>query len=153
MQQTRFRNFEELAHHIGAEIGLSDWLRIDQARIDAFAQATGDLQWIHSDPVRAAAESPFGTTIAHGYLTLSLLAKFAQDTIACDGASMGLNYGLNLVRFTAPVPAGSRVRARFKLISADPTEQGVQVQLAATVEIEGQEKPACVAEMLARWYR
>lgn len=153
MIRAHFKSFDDARSHIGKEVAISEWQLIDQARVDEFARATGDFQWIHVDPERARRESPFGGTIAHGYLTLSLLAMFAQNTITCEGVRMGLNYGLNRVRFTAPVLVGSKLRARFKLLAVDNVDRGVQVQWAATVEIEGQEKPACVADMVARWYR
>ncbi|TAK85760.1 MAG: MaoC family dehydratase, partial [Aquabacterium sp.] len=137
---------------VGQEVAVSEWLDIEQSRVGLFADATGDHQWIHVDPQRAAAESPFGGTVAHGFLTLSLLAKFGMDCIRIDGVRMGINYGLNRVRFPAPVRVGSRVRGRFTLTSVEDIAGGVQVQWEATVDIEGQDKPACVAEMLARWY-
>jgi acyl dehydratase len=125
---------------------------IDQDRVNAFAQVTGDLQWIHVDVERARRESPFGGPIAHGYLTVSLLAKFAGECIAVDGVRLAVNYGLNRVRFAAPVKVGSRIRARFVLAAVDDIDGGAQLQWQATIEIEGGEKPACVAEMLTRWY-
>lgn len=137
---------------IGREVAVSEWLDVEQSRVGQFADATGDHQWIHVDPQRAAAESPFGGTVAHGFLTLSLLAKFAMDSIRIDGVRMGVNYGLNRVRFPSPVRVGSRLRGRFTLASVEDIPGGVQVQWEATVDIEGQDKPACVAEMLARWY-
>lgn len=143
---------DEVHRHVGQEVIVSEWLTIDQARIQRFAEATGDFQWIHVDPQRAAAESPFGAPVAHGFLTLSLLALFAQDNLRIEGLRMGINYGLNRVRFPAPVRVGSRVRGRFVLQSVDDIEGGMQVQWQATVDIEGQDKPACVAEMLSRWY-
>ncbi len=139
--------------NVGDEFGPSDWLEIDQERIDRFAAATGDDQWIHVDPEKAA-EGPFGTTIAHGFLTLSLIVKFLYETRpADDGFRMGLNYGVNRVRFPAPVPVGSRIRGRFKILEVTDVEGGVQVVTEATVEREGQEKPVCVAEMVSRHYR
>lgn len=153
MIQAHFESVEDARKHIDHEVAISDWLTIDQARIDRFAEATGDFQWIHVDAQRAKQESPFGATIAHGYLTLTLLSKFSQDCISCAGIRMALNYGMNRIRFTAPVKAGSRVRARFKLVAVDDVEGGAQVQLAATVDIEGQDKPACVADLVVRWYR
>jgi acyl dehydratase len=136
----------------GLEVGPSEWREIEQSRIDAFAGATDDHQWIHVDPERAAA-GPFATTIAHGYLTLSLLVPFAYDLLPVEDASAGINYGLNRVRFPAPVPVGSRIRARFRVEDVAEVEGGVQVTLAATVEREGSEKPVCVAELLFRYYR
>ncbi len=135
----------------GLELGPSEWKEIAQQRIDAFAEATEDHQWIHVDPERAAA-GPFGTTIGHGYLTLSLLVPFAYELLPVEGG-MALNYGLDRVRFPAPVPVGSRVRARFRVEDVTEVEGGVQVKLAATVEREGHDKPVCVAELLFRYYR
>ncbi|WP_119153256.1 MaoC family dehydratase [Caldimonas tepidiphila] len=146
-------DISSLRQRIGQDIATSDWLLVDQARIDAFAAATGDMQWIHTDVERARRESPFGTTVAHGYLTLSLLATFAQQCIRPEGIRLGLNYGLNRVRFPTPVPAGSRVRARFALQQIEDIEGGVQLCWLATVELEGSAKPACVAEVLSRWMR
>jgi acyl dehydratase len=143
---------------IGTEIHCGPWLEIDQQRIDAFAAATGDLQWIHTDPVRAGAESPYGTTIAHGYLTLSLLPFLTESNApgfferAYPGMRLRLNYGLNRVRFPAPVPAGSRIRAHTTVSGVEQIGGGVQFTYLITVEIDGNEKPACVAEFLARVY-
>ncbi len=142
----------DLQARVGQEVAVSDWLEITQQRIDQFAAATGDQQWIHVDAARAAKESPFGGTIAHGYLTLSLLARFAQESIAIGNIRMAVNYGLNRVRFTAPVRSGKRVRAHFKLAAYDEIDGGVQLTWHATVEIEGSEKPACIAETISRWY-
>lgn len=151
MPVTQIESVEALRRLQGQEVATSDWLLIDQARIQAFADATGDHQWIHVDVERARRESPFGAPVAHGYLTLSLLAKFAQDSIRPPQVRMGLNYGLNRVRFMSPVPAGSRIRARFTLQSIEDIPGGVQLTWQATIDIDGQDKPACVAEMLARW--
>lgn len=143
---------------IGTEIHCGPWLEIDQRRIDAFAAATGDLQWIHTDPQRAAAESPYGATIAHGYLTLSLLPYLTESNApgfferTYPGMRLRLNYGLDRVRFPAPVPAGSRVRARTVLKGLEEVSGGVQFAYLITVEIDGTQKPACVAEFLARVY-
>lgn len=152
MPKTQFANLDELKARRGQEIAVSDWLTIEQERINLFAEATGDHQWIHVDVERAKRESPFKAPIAHGYLTLSLLAKFSQESIGMGGVRMGINYGLNKVRFTSPVRVGSRVRAHFSLKEWEAIEGGVQFTWTATVEIEGQDKPACVAEMLSRWY-
>lgn len=150
-----------IAHYlpkIGTEIHCGPWLEIDQQRIDAFAAATGDLQWIHTDPERAAKESPYGTTIAHGYLTLSLLPFLTESNApgfferTYPGMRLRLNYGLDRVRFPAPVPAGSRIRARTTLNGMEQAGGGVQFSYLITVEIDGSEKPACVAEFLARVY-
>lgn len=133
----------------GQELGVSDWVVVDQARIQAFADATGDHQWIHLDAARAAAESPYKTTVAHGFLTLSLLPMLAAQAFKVEGVAATINYGLNRVRFPAPAPAGSRLRGRFRLL--DVVDQGGRRHLAtvaATVEVEGQARPACVAESL-----
>jgi acyl dehydratase len=138
---------------VGDEFGPSDWLEITQERIDRFADATDDHQWIHVDPEQAA-EGPFGTTIAHGFLTLSLLVRFWYEVgSAFEGYTMGINYGLNKVRFPSPVPVGSRVRARFTLAFVEEIENGVQYVLNAVAEREGQEKPVCAAELVFRQYR
>jgi acyl dehydratase len=137
---------------VGREL-LSDWFEIDQARIDEFARATDDGQWIHVDPERAAA-GPFGTTIAHGFLTLSLVVPlFEQALPPLEGYGMTLNYGLNRVRFTAPVPVGSRIRGRFTVEEIEDVAHGEQARVAITIELEEQEKPACVAEALFRFLR
>src|SRR5215218_6610137 len=127
---------------VGQELGVGPWFEITQERVNAFAEATGDHQWIHIDPERAA-KGPFGTTIAHGYLTLSLLPVLAQGVTTVEGVRMGVNYGLNKVRFPAPVPAGSRVRARFELLSVEDIEGGAQLVSRVTVEREGGDKPVC----------
>lgn len=143
---------------VGTEIHCGPWLEIDQERIDAFAAATGDLQWIHTDPERAAQESPYGTTIAHGYLTLSLLPLLTESNAPgffeknYPGMRLRLNYGLNRLRFPAPVPAGSRIRAHTTVNAVEAIGNCVQFTYLITVEIEGNEKPACVAEFLARVY-
>ena len=134
----------------GERFGPSSWIEITQEKIDAFADATGDHQWIHVDPERAAA-GPFGTTIGHGYLTLSLLPVASYEVVPRHGR-MGINYGLNRVRFPAPVPVGSRLRASFEVVSVDEIDGGAQVTMAATVEREGGEKPVCVAEVVFRYY-
>ncbi|QIQ05545.1 MaoC family dehydratase [Streptomyces liangshanensis] len=146
-----FTSAEELRAGVGEQLGHSDWLEIDQKRIDLFADATGDHQWIHVDPVRAAA-GPFGTTIAHGYLTLSLLPVFVPQIIAVENVTMGVNYGTNKVRFPAPVPVGSRLRASAVLRSVEEAGGGVQVTALVTVEREGGTKPVCVAESVSRYY-
>lgn len=153
MSKTTFSSLDELRALTGQEVAVTDWVLIDQARINQFAQATGDHQWIHVDPDRAARESPFGATVAHGFLTLSLIAEFLQSSLGCQGVRMGVNYGLNKVRFTSPVKVDSRVRGRATLLTVeDLPDQAVQMAWSVTVEIEGQVKPACVAELLARWY-
>lgn len=157
MAKITIKNPEELKQWVGKEVATSDWLTVDQDRIDRFADATGDHQWIHVDPARAQRESPFGAAIAHGFLTLSLLSKFLGDSIAFASARMGVNYGLNRVRFTAPVPVGARVRARLRLRQLediDPQGQthGVQMTWDVTLEREGSDKPCLVAEWLTRRY-
>lgn len=146
-----YARLADLQALVGHQVACSDWVLVDQARIDAFAQATGDHQWIHTDPLRAAA-GPFGATVAHGFLTLSLIPLFAEQSLAVDDVRMGVNYGLNRVRFTAPVRAGSRLRGRFKLLSYEPLEGGAQLTMEVSIEIEGGGKPACVAESLSRRY-
>ncbi|MFD0418193.1 MaoC family dehydratase [Streptomyces sp. NPDC127108] len=147
-----FTSAEELRAAVGEQLGHSDWLAVDQKRIDLFADATGDHQWIHVDPERAAA-GPFGTTIAHGYLTLSLLPVLVPQVLRVEGMKMGLNYGTNKVRFPSPVPVGSRVRGTAVLTSVEETKDGgVQVTAAVTVEREDGDKPACVAESVSRYY-
>jgi acyl dehydratase len=141
-----------LQERIGQEVATSDWLEVTQEQIDQFADATSDRQWIHVDPERAAAESPFNTTIAHGFLTLSLLSTLIHDAIQFTGVRMAINYGLNRVRFVAPVKSGSRIRARFLPLVLDEVDGGVQVTWQATVERERGDKPACVAEWIVRYY-
>jgi len=137
---------------VGQELGVSDWLTVDQARIDAFAEATGDHQWIHVDAGRAAS-GPFGTTVAHGLLTLSLLPWFYASAYCIDDVRMGLNYGFEKVRFPAPVPVGSRLRARFRLLACEPLEGGgTQMKVEAAIEREGSAKPVCVAESVTRGF-
>jgi len=138
---------------VGVELEPTSWLEVSQARIDEFARATGDAQWIHTDPVRAA-EGPFGTTIAHGYLTLSLCAPLVSEALAVlTGYGMSINYGLNRVRFPAPVPAGSRIRARVAVASVDDVPGGDQAVVVATIERQGGDKPVCVAEIVLRMLR
>jgi acyl dehydratase len=137
---------------VGRELGPTDWLEVEQERIDTFARATDDPQWIHVDPVRAA-EGPFGTTIAHGYLTLSLCVPLMSRTLGLTGYRMGINYGVNKVRFPAPLPSGSRIRGRFTVQSVDEVEGGEQGVVLATIEREGSDKPVCVAELVVRMMR
>ena len=146
-----FETLAEMKALIGQEVAVSDWEVVTQERIDKFAEATGDFQWIHIDPERSA-KGPFGTTIAHGFLTLSMLPLFFQKAMTIKDAKMGVNYGLNRVRFVSPVKVGSRLRAHFKLVSYEPLEGGAQLTVEATIEIEGQAKPACVAESVSRRY-
>jgi acyl dehydratase len=144
-----YTHLAELQALVGHELGSSDWLQVDQPRIDLFAQATGDHQWIHTDPARAAS-GPFGATVAHGFLTLSLLPALFESGFAVDDVRMGVNYGLNRVRFMAPVRVGSRLRGRFKLLGYEPLEGGAQLTVETTIELEGSAKPACVAESVSR---
>jgi len=141
----------DLAALEGRVIGTSGWVDVDQARIDQFAQATGDRQWIHVDPARAAA-GPFGTTVAHGFLTLAMLSELATDAFRIADTRMGLNYGLDRVRFPSPVPVGSRLRALCVLQSYEPMAGGAQVTVTVTIEREGGAKPACVAEWVTRHF-
>ena len=149
---------EFLAPQLNTELHVGPWLTITQERIDRFAEVTGDQQWIHIEPARAAKESPYGTTIAHGYLTLSLLPYLTESNHPdyfqknYPGMRMRLNYGLNKVRFPAPVTVGSRIRARTVLLSTEKVGAGVQIIYRITVEIDGNDKPACVVEFIARVY-
>ena len=148
-----FENLSDLSALVGQEVAQSDWLTITQEQVNLFAQATGDRQWIHVDVERAKA-GPFGAPIAHGFLTLSLLPTFFETALEIRNTRMGVNYGLNKVRFTSPVPVGSRLRARMKLLACDPIDQdGMQMTWQVTVEREGSDKPVCIAESLARRYR
>ncbi|MDD5324037.1 MAG: MaoC family dehydratase [Polaromonas sp.] len=147
-----FKSLSELAASIGQEVAVSDWITITQQQVNQFAEATGDHQWIHVDVEKARA-GPFGGPIAHGFLTLSLLPRFFESSLEVAGLAMGVNYGLNRVRFTAPVPVGSRLRARMKLLTVEPIDNdGVQMGWEVTVEREGSAKPVCVAESLVRRY-
>lgn len=147
----RYEHLQDLASMLGQEIGVSDWVLIDQARIQRFADATGDHQWIHLDPERAAA-GPFGQTIAHGYLTLSLLPLLFSSAFKVADVRMGVNYGLNKVRFPAPVPVDSRLRGRFVLAAFEALPGGAQLTMNATVEREGADKPVCVAQPVSRMF-
>ena len=143
----------EMAALVGQEVAVGDWIEISQERIDQFADATDDHQWIHVDPERAAKESPFKTTIGHGFLSLSMLSKMSHDTVSVKGDfKMGINYGLNKVRFPAPVPSGSRLRGRFTVQAFDEHDWGVQTTWRITVEIEGSPKPCVVADWLTCGY-
>jgi acyl dehydratase len=151
-----FNSIEELESLVGEEVAVSDWVTVDQERINRFADATGDHQWIHVDPARAAA-GPFGTTVAHGFLTLSLLPLLTAQAIVVHNTKMGVNYGLNKVRFPAPVPVDSRLRGRFRLVQIDRLEPlmgvpGAQVVWEVTIEREGSAKPVCVAQSVSRRY-
>ena len=147
-----FQTLKELAACAGQDVATSEWITITQAQVNQFAEATGDHQWIHVD-VEKAKKGPFGGPIAHGFLTLSLLPRFFESTIEVVESAMGVNYGLNKVRFIAPVPVGSRLRARMKLVSAEPIDNnGYQMAWEVTVEREGAVKPVCIAESLSRRY-
>ncbi|WP_329370867.1 MaoC family dehydratase [Streptomyces sp. NBC_00669] len=151
MPQPRvFASLDELRAAVGEQLGWTDWVEIEQKRIDQFAEATGDHQWIHVDPERAA-QGPFGTTIAHGFLTLSLIPSLTPRLFSVEGVRMGVNYGVNKVRFPAPVPVGSRLRATAKIVEVSEAG-GVQLVTQVTIEREGGEKPVCVAETVARFY-
>ena len=147
---TTFHSADELAASAGRELGATDWLTLEQTRIDAFAEATGDRQWIHVD-VERARRGPFGATIAHGYLVLSLVSLFLPQLLEVRGATMGINYGCDRVRFPAAVRAGSRIRGRGEIVSAEALAAGVQVKIRVTIEVEGSDKPGCVADTLSRW--
>jgi acyl dehydratase len=149
---THVTSIEELKELVGTHLGYSDYHTVTQEEVNLFADATGDHQWIHVDPVRAAA-GPFGHTIAHGYFTLSLIPLLAGGLLKLDGVTMGVNYGSNKVRFTSPVPVGSDVRAGATLAAVDEVAGGVQIAMDVVVEIKGSEKPACVAQTLSRLYR
>jgi len=147
-----FQTLQDLAACVGEEVAVSDWITITQEQVNQFAEATGDRQWIHVDVEKAKA-GPFGAPIAHGFLTLSLIPRFFESTFEIAESKMGVNYGLNKVRFTAPVPVGSRLRARMRLLSADPIDNnGLQMAWEVIVEREGADRPVCVAESLSRRY-
>ena len=153
MAKREFAHPNEMHKYVGQEIGVSDWVEVTQERIDGFAEATGDHQWIHVDVERAKKDMPGGKTIAHGFLTLSLIPMLNHQISHINNVRNGINYGCNKVRFTSPVPAGSKVRARAKLLSADPMKGGgVRLTNEMTIEIEGQERPACVAETMSIVY-
>ena len=144
--------YAELSKHVGEEMGVSEWVKVDQDRVNKFAEATGDHQWIHIDVERAKREMPTGGTIAHGYLTLSLIPMLSSQIMRIDGVSRGINYGSNKVRFTNMVPTGARVRARQKLLAVEPKGAGMQLTNEVAIEIEGQDRPACVAETISLVY-
>ena len=149
---TTIESIAKLSEHVGTEVAVSDWFAVTQERINEFAEATEDRQWIHTDPERAARESPFQQPIAHGFLTLSLFSELMKMAMSVDGVRMGVNYGLNRVRFIAPVPAGSRIRGRFTLKALEEIKGGAQGVWEVTVERDGGEKPCCAAEWLVRYY-
>jgi len=146
-----FDNLAALLDATGQDLGYSDWVEVDQNRIDLFADATGDHQWIHVDPAKAA-EGPYGSTIAHGYLTLSLANLFLPQIMQVQNTSMGVNYGCEKVRFPAAVPVGSRIRGHGQIMSAEEVKGGVQVVVRMTIEIEGGERPACVIDTISRFF-
>jgi acyl dehydratase len=147
-----FGSVAELAEvEAGTHLGVSEWVTIDQGTIDTFAEATGDHQWIHVDPARAA-DGPFGRTIAHGFLTLSLLPRLVQQVYRVENVAMAVNYGLDKVRFIAPVPVGARIRVSSEVLGVEEAGGGLRVRLASTVELEGSDKPACVAHTIAQLY-
>jgi acyl dehydratase len=149
---TNFSSLDDVRAANGTDLGTSRWVDIDQARIDTFAESTEDRQWIHTDPA-AAAQSPFGSTIAHGFLTLSLIAGFLGELLVVDGIDMAVNYGLNKVRFPSPVPVDSRIRAHGRIADVQDVPGGIQVTVLVTIEREGSNKPACVAESVSRLLR
>ncbi|MFF6957351.1 MULTISPECIES: MaoC/PaaZ C-terminal domain-containing protein [unclassified Streptomyces] len=152
MSQPRiFASPDELRAAVGEQLGWTEWQEIDQKRIDLFAEATGDHQWIHVDAEKAAL-GPFGTTIAHGYLTLSLIPSLTPQLLLVEGVKMGVNYGVNKVRFPAPVPVGSRLRATAEVAEVTEVGGGIQLVTKVTIEREGGDKPVCVAETVARFY-
>ena len=152
MTATQIGSLTELETYVGREVAVSDWFDVTQERINLFADATEDQQWIHIDPERAARESPFKGTIAHGFLTLSLLTELGKRAMSVGGVRMGINYGLNRVRFVSPVPAGSHIRGRFTLSAVEQISGGVQATWKVTVERDGSDKPCCIAEWLVRYY-
>jgi acyl dehydratase len=145
--------FEDLPTLAGQETGVSDWVEITQDRINKFADATGDHQWIHVDVAKAAKEMPGGKTIAHGYLTLSLIPWLTGDFLSVAGVSRGINYGSDKVRFTNMVPVGSKVRARSKMLAVEPKSGGMQLRAEVTIEVEGQSRPACIAETISLLFK
>jgi acyl dehydratase len=149
--QTIFESADEILAAVGQRLGESEWLRIDQRRIDLFAEATGDHQWIHVDPARAAS-GPFGACIAHGYLTLSLASYFLPQIIQINNMKMGVNYGCDKIRFPAAVRVGARLRGVGELVRAETVGEGVQATIRVTVEIEGEQRPACVVDTISRYY-
>lgn len=148
----RFTSVEDMESEVGKEVAVSDWLVLAQERVNLFAEATDDPQWIHVDVERAKRESPFGGTVAHGFLTLSLLPKFIEQVIDMPPGKMSINYGLNKVRFPAPMPVGGKIRGRFSLLAVERIEGGVQSVWQVTMEREGGDKPVCVAESVLRRY-
>ncbi len=150
--KTTIPHLAGLHKYVGQELGLTNWMTITQEDINTFAKLTGDEQWIHVDPARAAKASPFGTTVAHGFMILSYASKFSYETLEIGDVGMGLNYGLDKLRFTSPTPVGSRVRGRMSLLEVEEKPPGVKYKISIVFECEGQEKPVCVAEWLAMAY-
>ena len=148
---TVFETLDELRGAAGTHLGWTEWMEVDQERVNLFADATGDHQWIHVDAERATAESPFGGPIAHGFLTLALSNRFLPELLQVPGASAGVNYGTGKVRFPAPVPVGSRIRGGAEITEVEEIAGGVQTTITITIEVEGSAKPACVVESLSRW--
>jgi acyl dehydratase len=151
MSRTVFHSLDEVRAAVGRPLGVSDWLEITQDRVDQFAEATGDRQWIHVDPERARRESPYGGPIAHGFLTLAITNLFLPQIVEVRGASLGVNYGTGKVRFPAPVPVGARIRGSAELAACDEVAGGIQTTIRISVEVEGSSKPACVVDSLSRW--
>ena len=148
---TIFDHPKDLLEAVGRDLGTSDWITVEQDRIDTFADATGDHQWIHVDPERAK-DGPFGSTIAHGYLTMALVNKFLPEIVEVHGISMGVNYGADRLRFPAPVPVGARIRGRAELIKAEEVKAGaIQATIRVTVEIDGSDRPGCVVDTISRY--
>lgn len=152
MAATVLEGIDAVRDAVGTHLGMTDWTEVTQERIDRFADATGDHQWIHVDVERARAESPFGSPVAHGYLTLAMTNEFLPRIVEVRGVSMGVNYGVDKVRFPTPVPVGARVRAGAELVAVDDVPGGVQTTMRVTVEVEGSDKSACVVEALSRFY-
>ncbi|MBI4619222.1 MAG: MaoC family dehydratase [Desulfobacterales bacterium] len=152
MAKRTIEDLEELKTMVGQEIGVSDWIKVTQERVNTFAEATGDHQWIHVDPERAKKESPYGGPIAHGYLTMSLAPYFLQQIMEIKKKRMGVNYGLNKVRFPAPVPVGGKLRMKAEVAEIEEIKGGIQIVIKMTFEVEGQEKPCCIAEAIYRYY-
>ena len=150
--KTHFKNLEEMSKSVGKELGVSNWIEISQEKIDLFAKVTEDEQWIHIDKDKSKKHSPYKTTIAHGFMILSLASRFSYDTLTIESVKMGVNYGLDRVRFTSATPSGGKVRGRVSLLEFEIKTGGAKYKLGVTVELEGQEKPVCVAETLAIAY-
>ena len=150
--KTHFKNLEEMGKSVGKELGISNWVEINQEKINLFAKITEDEQWIHIDAEKSAKQSPYKTTIAHGFMILSLASRFSYDTVTIESVKMGVNYGVDRVRFTSATPSGGLVRGRVSLLEFESKPGGAKYKLGITVELKGQEKPVCVAETLAMGY-